>query len=258
MTFNSLTYEIKNNVAYVTFSTPKTLNSITEERISDLSEVVSLLEENTTINAAAITGTGRAFCVGLDLDLLKRAFDDMEYFESVVRRLSSIILRLERLPIPVVAAVNGYARAGGIEIALGCDLMIIADEAKIGDNHTHVNVMPGAGSTQRLPRRIGMQRAKELIWSAKWLTGKEAVEYGLALKSVPLEDLPKELENILDQLRDKHRAVLSVVKRTLREGDGLSIEDGVELELRNFLQYMGQEPYARDGFWASLAEEADS
>lgn len=255
MTFKTIMYEIRNNVGYLTFSTPDRLNSITEDRLSELAAVLDGIEADKEICALAITGLGKAFCVGLDLELLKRGFEDINYFESVVRRLNEIILRLEKLPMPVLAAVNGFARAGGFEIALGCDIILMADEAKIGDNHTHVGVMPGGGSTQRLPMIVGAQRAKELIWTARWLTGREAVDYGLALKSVPHAELSQALENILDQLRDKPRAVLEVVKMTMHEGKGLPIACGVQVEIKNFVKYMGSEPYARDGFWASIGSQ---
>jgi enoyl-CoA hydratase/carnithine racemase len=255
MTLKTLSYEVRERVAYITFTTPKRLNSISESRLTDLEEVMDRLESDSSLHAVTITGEGRAFCVGLDLDLLKQAFEDMAYFGSIVRRLNEIILRLEQLDVPVVAVVNGFARAGGFEIALGCDLILMANEAKIGDNHTHVGVMPGGGSTQRLPRRIGAQAAKDLIWSARWLSGPEAVACGLALRSVPLERLAEETETLLAQFRDKPRAVLSVVKKTIQGGEGLSIRDGVELEIRNFLDYMGNQPYPREMFWASIKDK---
>lgn len=156
------------------------------------------------------------------------------------------------MPIPTVAAVNGFARAGGFELALACDLMIVAEDAKIGDNHAHVGVMPGGGATQRLPRRIGEQRAKELIWTARWLTGIEAVEYGLALRAVPGARLMTAVEELLDDLRGKPRACLAAVKRAMRDGQGLPIDDAIEVEIKQFVAYMGGEPFAREGFRASL------
>ena len=107
-----------------------------------------------------------------------------------------------------------------------------------------------------MPRRIGAQAAKELIWSARWLTGIEAAACGLALKSVPLEKLYDEYETLLAGFRDKPRAVLSIVKRTIQAGESLSIEDGVDLEIRNFVNYTRNEPYAREMFWASLKDRA--
>jgi enoyl-CoA hydratase/carnithine racemase len=240
--YKSLTLEIRERSARVTFTTPDSLNSISEERIADLQHVVRTVREDESVRAMSITGTGRAFCVGLDLNLLKKAFADIAYFESVVRRLNGVLLELEDLPIPVIAAVNGYARAGGFELALACDFILIADEAKIGDNHAQVGVMPGAGATQRLPQRIGMQNAKALIFMANWLTGTEAVDCGLALRSVPLTQL----------LVHRPRTLSATLKRTLHAGRLLDRKAGIEFEISNFVHYMGQEPYAREGYQASL------
>lgn len=252
MTFKTLSCAVRDKVAYVTFTTADRLNSITEERLDDLNAVMDLAESDTTIHAMTITGQGRAFCVGDDRDLLKRAFDDLAYFEDFLRRFNDVLLRLERLEIPVVAVVNGLARAGGFELTLACDIILIADEAKFGDNHTHVGVMPGGGATQRLPRRIGTQAAKELIWSARWLSGTEAAACGLAFKSVPLENLYDECEALLAGFRDKPRAVLSVVKKTMQAGEGLRIEDGIELEIRAFIDHTINEPRVTELASASL------
>ena len=258
LTLNTLSYEVRDRVAYVTFTTPDRLNSITEERLDDLNAVMDSVESDTTIHAMTITGQGRAFCVGDDLDLLKRAFDELDYFEDFLRRFNDALLRLEKLEVPVVAVVNGIARAGGFELALACDLILIADEAQFGDNHTHVGVMPGGGATQRLPRRIGAQAAKELIWSARWLSGSQSAACGLAFKSVPLEKLYHECEVLLAGFRDKPRAVLSVVKKTIQAGEGLSLEDGIDLEIRTFIDYTRNEPRVREMVWASLKDSQKS
>lgn len=256
MSFTTLNYEVRDRVAYVTFATPDRLNSITEERLADLNAVMDSVESDHTLHAMTITGQGRAFCVGDDRDLLKRAFDDLAYFEDFLGQFRDVLFRVERLEIPVVAVVNGIARAGGFETALACDLILIADEAQIGDHHTHVGVMPGGGATQRLPRRIGVQAAKELIWSARWLTGSEAAACGLAFKSVPLARLSDETEALLAGFRDKPRAVLSAVKRTIQAGESLSIEDGINLEIRNFMEHTKNEPCVRELAWASLRDLA--
>lgn len=251
--FETLSYVVRDRVAYATFTTPARLNSITEQRLTDLEAVVAAVRADESLRALVLTGSGRAFCVGLDLGLLQQAFQDMAFFERQVRRLNAVLLDLEALPVATIAAVNGIARAGGFEIALACDLLIIADEARIGDNHTHVGVMPGGGSTQRLPRRIGEQRAKELIWSARWLSGQEAAAIGLALRSVPLADLSVAIEAVLAELRQRPRATIDVVKRTMHAGRHLQLTDGIELEIQAFVEYMGTLPYAREGYAASLA-----
>ncbi len=251
-TFETLDYSIRERIAYVRFTTPQQLNSIDEARLSDLRAVVEAVQADAEIRALTITGEGKAFCVGLNYDLLQRAFDDIDYFESVVRRFNDILLDLESLPVPVIAAVNGYARAGGIELALACDFILMADEAKIGDVHTQYGVMPGGGATQRLPRRIGEQQAKALIYMANWLTGPEAVACGLALRSVPLAELPAAVETMLETLRHRPRALSAALKRSIHAARHLDGRAGIEFENREFVRYMGQEPYAREGYRASL------
>jgi enoyl-CoA hydratase/carnithine racemase len=249
--YETLDFEIRDRIAYATFATPERLNSITEARLQDLERVVARVRDDGEVHALVLGGRGRAFCVGLDLGLLQRAFDDLAYFEAIVRRLNGVLLEFEALPVPVIAAVNGYARAGGFEIALACDLLLIADEARIGDNHTHVGVMPGGGSTQRLPRRIGEQRAMELIWSARWLTGPEAAAIGLALRSVPAAELDAAVESLVAPMRSQPRACLGAVKGAIHAGRTLPVPEGVEFEIRAFVDYMGGQPYAREGFVAS-------
>lgn len=250
--FKTIELETTDKVARLTFATPESLNSITEDRLAELRQAVDLLKQDRDVRTLIISGQGRAFCVGLDLELLKRAFVEIDYFESVVRRLNGILLDIEALPFPTIAAVNGIARAGGFEIALACDLMLIADEARIGDNHTHVGVMPGGGSTQRLPKRIGDQRAKELIWSARWLQGQEAVDYGLALRAMPLGQLSEAATELALNFAEKPGACLAAVKSAMTAGQGLPIADAVEKEIEHFVRYTGSEPYAREGFFASL------
>ena len=251
--YKSLQMLVQDRVARVTFSTPETLNSITEERVADLQAVVRTVREDENIRALTFTGSGRAFCVGLDLNLLKKAFADINYFETVVRRFNAVMLDIEELPVPVIAAVNGYARAGGFELSLACDMMIIADEAKIGDNHAHVGVMPGGGATQRLPQRVGEQKAKEIIFMAQWLSGKEAAACGLALRSVPLAQLENSVEEMLKELRHRPRALSAALKRTLHAARKLDRRAGIEFEIGEFVNYMGKLPYGREGYEASMA-----
>jgi len=253
-----LNFEIRDRVGYVQFSTPDTLNSISEARIEDLEGVVAQVKENLEVRALTITGSGRAFCVGLDLDLLKRAFYDIDYFEAMIRRLHAVLLDLEYLPVPVIAAVNGYARAGGFELAIACDLMVIANEAKIGDRHTNLGVLPGGGCSQRLPRRVGEQRAKALILLAPWLSGEQAVAYGLALRSVPLAELPAAVEEMVGELRHRPRECSAAIKSAMHAARTLDSAQAVEFEIQTFVEYMGKLPYGREGYEASLAGRAPS
>ena len=250
MSYSTLNFEVSERIGVVTFTNEKRLNAISEQRLSELEAVLGLLEQDADIGALIFHGgEGKAFCVGLDLDLLDRAFDDVAYFEVVVRRLSAIVCRIEGLPFPTLAAVNGYTRAGGFELTLGCDFIFIADEAKYGDVHTDAGVIP-AFSSLRLARRIGEQRAKDLIFSARWLTGAEAVAAGVALRSVPRKELLRTAREYLRNMIDKPRACLTSVKRVFQELSREQAQAGAELELELFVRYMRDQPYGREGYRA--------
>lgn len=252
--YKSLVLEVRDRVAHVRFATPEKLNSISEERIADLEGVVSLVGRDPSIRALTLTGSGRAFCVGLDLDLLQRAFKDLDYFEGIVRRLQRVLLDLEALPVPVIAAVNGLTRAGGFETILACDFIVVADEAKIGDKHTNLGLLPGGGCSPRLPRLVGEQRAKAILMLARWMTGPEAVACGLALRSVPLADLPDAVEDLLAELRHRPRECMAGIKSAVRAARTLDVERAVEFEINTFMDYLRRFPYGLEGYQASLED----
>lgn len=247
VSMETMSLAIRDRVAYVTFSRPDSLNSITPQFTADFESLLDFLEADTELRALVLTGSGKAFCVGQDLAVIERGFSELTFFEQIVRRLHRILLRLEALPLPTIAAVNGYARAGGWEIVLCCDLVLVAQEAKVGDAHSTYAVAPGGGASQRLPRIVGMQRAKELIWSGRWMTADEMVAYGLALAAPPLADLPAAIEHLLGTIRDKPRKVLAVTKDMLRLGQDLPVAEGVELECKLFFDYMRSSPDPIEG-----------
>ena len=249
MTYSTLTYQVSDRIGVMTFTQPERLNALSEASLAEIEAVLDAVEADKDLGALILTGTGNAFCVGLDLDLLERAFGDITYFEATVRRLSVIIERIEALEIPTITAVNGYARAGGFEITLACDFLIMADEARIGDAHTDAGVVP-ACVTLRLRRRIGDQRAKELMLTARWYTGPEAVDIGLALKSVPLASLLDAARALAASIADKPRPTIAAVKQVFIGGAGLGIKEGTQFELNSFVRYMSTQPYGREGYRA--------
>ena len=247
MAFTSLRFEKTDRIGIMTFATPDNLNGITEQRLDEIEAVLSDVEHDQVLGALIITGEGRAFCVGLDLGLLDRAFADLDWFDTIVGRMNRIITRLEQLDIPTITANNGFTRAGGFEISLGCDFMIVADEAKVGDVHTDAGVVP-ACVTLRLVRRVGMQKAKEILWAARWYKGQEAVDVGLAIKSVPLASLRDEAIAFAKSMTDKPRETLAVLKRIMRDGAHLSTAEGAAMELAAFAHYNRTQPYGREGY----------
>lgn len=249
MPFQTLHFEKIDRICIMTFATPDNLNGITEQRLDEIEAVLTDVESDPEVGALILTGEGRAFCVGLDLGLLDRAFSDLDWFDHIVARMNRIITRLEQLDIPTIVANNGFTRAGGFEISLGCDFMIIADEAQVGDVHTDAGVVP-ACVTQRLVRRVGLQNAKEILWGAKWYKGPEAVAIGLAIKSVPLATLRDEAIDYAKGMTDKPRETIAVLKRLMSDGAQLSTADGATMELAAFGHYNRTQPFGKEGYTA--------
>jgi enoyl-CoA hydratase/carnithine racemase len=205
--------------------------------------------EDPSIRAVVLTGTPH-FAAGADITEFQDAFaaDDARL---VGMRLSGTIRRLERLPKPVIAAVRGFALGGGLEVALGCDFRYLAEDARVGVPEIKLGIIPGAGGTQRLPRLIGMARAREMIYSGRFVEAAEALEIGLADRVVAPDDL---LDAALEDARGWARGptvALGAAKAAINDGFGLALDDALTLEIDAFAGCFGSED-AREGTAAFL------
>ena len=248
----SVDFEVRDRIAYATLNRPSALNAIDEAVLGDLAALLPRVAADREVKAIVFTGAGDHFSVGLDLGLLSKAFGDTAYFRDVLERFKTILLGIESLPVPAIAALNGLARAGGLELALACDLILIADEVKVGDTHLAYGIVPGGGATQRLPRAIGRQRARDLILTGRWIQGEEAAAIGLALRSVPREELDDAVEELCARFRRLSRATLGATKAAIVEGESLPLASALDLEIDHFIRYLDEEPTSREGFQASL------
>ena len=252
MEYTNIKLAKKNRVATIRLNRPDALNALSPELLAELSSAVVEAGNDESMKVLVIRGEGRAFCAGADLTYFKKTFEDPSLLPDYVAQITDTLTRIEKLPIPVIAVVHGFALAGGLELMMACDMALVAEDARIGDQHVNFGLMPGGGSTQRLPRRVGLQRAMELLTTGRWLSGAEAVDWGLALRSVPAEKLDEELEKLLGPLRTKSRAGIALIKSVTLRGRGLSIEDGVALESLAFVQYMTTSPHPAEGIKAFM------
>jgi enoyl-CoA hydratase/carnithine racemase len=249
--FITIDYRVVGRVATVTMTRPNQLNSITDLFIDDMNEVLDTVGADRRIRTLVIRGSEKVFSVGMDLALLDRGFADIEAFRSSLRRIHQLFLRIEEADLPVVAVVEGLTRAGGLELLLACDLVIVSTSARIADNHTPFGVIPGGGSTVRLPRKVGHQQARRLIYTGAWLVGEDAVTAGLALTAVAPEAIDVELDRLLAALVDKPRATLGAAKRAMNRGAALSVEGAIAVELEEFEALLeSPDSVAREGFAA--------
>ena len=245
-----ISYDVRERIGYLTLQRPAALNAIDEEMLAALEDVVPVIRDDESAKALVLTGSGDAFCVGLDIELLGRCFDDTAYFRRILDRFKLLLLGIEDLPIPVVTAVNGLARAGGFELMLACDLVVVATEARVADHHLSFGVVPGGGATQRAPRKIGDQRARHLIFTGRWLDGPAAVDAGLALRAVPHDDLPTAVEDLVGVFRDRSRACLAATKQAMNEGRHLPLAQALDVEHAHFFRYLEDVPSSREGYLA--------
>ncbi len=250
MEYTNIKLEKENRVATIRLNRPDALNALSPEVLAELSFGVAEAGNDESIKVLVIRGEGRAFCAGADLTYFQTTIEEPALMPGYLAQINDTLCQIEGLPIPVIAVVHGFALAGGLELMMACDMALVADDARIGDQHVNVGLMPGGGSTQRLPRRVGLQRAMELLTTGRWLSGAEAAEWGLALRSVPAEGLDEELEKLLEPLRTKSREGLSLIKSVTLRGMGLSIDDGVALESHAFVQYMTTSPHPAQGIKA--------
>lgn len=199
--FTEIELTVADGVATITFDRPDALNAITPTMLAELNEAADLCAADPAARIVVLTGRGRAFSAGVDL----KALGERELVDGKVGDILDVPARrltttLATMPKPVVAAVNGFCFTGALEIALACDLMLVADEAKIGDTHAKFGLRPTWGMTARLPAAVGITRARELSYTARTISGREALAIGLAARSAPRDAFGDALQALLDEM----------------------------------------------------------
>ncbi len=247
MEYANIRLSKEEGIATIRLNRPDAMNALGRELVADLSSALTDVAGDSSVKALALRGEGRCFCAGADLKYFQDAFQNPETLRDYLTEINGVLFQIEDLPVPVIAVVHGFALAGGLELMMACDLALVADDARIGDQHVNFGLMPGGGSTIRLPRLVGPQRAMELLTTGRWLNGPEAVAWGLALRSASLEELDEELEKLAAPLRGKSRPGLGWIKQVTRRGRDLSIRDGVAVEGMAFAQYVATSAHPAEG-----------
>lgn len=219
------------NIATVTINRPEVLNALDRVTLRELDDVVAALGQDENIRCTIITGAGeRAFVAGADIRALHAlgrdgALDLMAYGQAVFDRLAAS-------PKPTIAAINGFALGGGLELAMACDLRIIADTARLGQPEITLGSIPGWGGTQRLPRLVGMGRARELILTGRIISADEAERIGLVTRVVHADALMAEARALAAHLADLSPIALGLAKETLSSAD-IAFAEGLRIEREN-------------------------
>ncbi len=231
----ALIYEKKGKVAYITINRPRALNALDPETFQELSEALIDFRDDNEIWVAIITGADkRAFCIGADIGEMLPKIADLrnEWWQA-----PPTIMRGLELWKPVIAAVNGYALGGGLELALACDLRIASENATFGTPEVTLGIIPGWGGTQRLPRAIPKGKAAELLLMGQRIDAQEAYRIGLVNKVVPLSELLSTAEEWAQRLCEIPPLAVRAAKEAMCKGLDMTLEEGLglETELEDFL-----------------------
>lgn len=219
----------KNHIAIVTLNRPEAANALSIAMLDQLNKVIEQIHNNKAIYCTIITGaSNKVFCAGADLKE-RKGMSEEEVIDTV-SYIGNTISNIENLNMPVIAALNGVAFGGGLELALACDFRYVAKHASMGLTEASLAIIPGAGGTQRLTRLIGIGQAKRLIFTAERISAKEALSIRLVEKVFPGETLLDETIKTAAKIAENGPIALEQAKLAIRKGIDVSLRDGLALE----------------------------
>jgi len=250
MAFENIIFQVDAGIATITFNRPKALNALNQALLTEFSKALDEVGADESIRVLILTGAGeKAFVAGADISELA-TFSSLQA-KHFSKAGHAIIAKLQELPIAVIAAVNGFALGGGSEIALGCDFIYAADTARFGLPEIGLGLIPGFGGTQRLPRLVGANVAKELTFTGRMMSAAEAVQVGLVNKMVPAAALMEEVLKTAKDIAAKGRVSLRAAKQAINRGSSVDLATGCHIEIDAFALCFTS-PDAREGTAAFL------
>jgi enoyl-CoA hydratase len=250
MAYETIVYEVADEVAVIRFNRPKALNAINIQVVQEVNDALEKVEADSSVRVLILTGEGeKAFVAGADIAQMVEL--NPLQLRKFSRDLHQVGFRLEALPIPVIACVNGFALGGGTEISMACDFVYASENAKFGQPEINLGIIPGMGGTQRLPRLVGKGMAKELCMTGAIISAQEAKEIGLVNKVVPHDRLWEETMKTAKILISKGRVSLKAVKDCINRGLDVDLRDGCYMESDAFGLCMAS-PDGKEGLSAFL------
>lgn len=220
------------NVRIITLNRPERLNALDGPTLQRLHDAIrECSQPELDIRAIVIRGAGRAFCSGIDLKwAASGVLKDLDAHQRNQDLMQATFEAMEAAAQVVIAAVNGYAVAGGLELALACDIIVANEDAQMGDEHIRKNLFPSGGSTQRLPRKIGMPRALFYLLTGRRMSGRDAERIGLAAMAVPADELDAASLELAGEIARADARALASMKQMARRSAELPLKDGLQME----------------------------
>jgi len=240
MGYENIIFEKDGGIAKITFNRPKALNALNQALLKEFESALTKVELDEDVRVLVLTGAGdKAFVAGADITEINKLNPLQSRF--FCEKGHRIIGKLQELPIPVIGAVNGFALGGGSEMALACDFIYASDNAQFGLPEITLGINPGFGGTQRLPRAIGKNIAKEMIFTGKLIPASEARELGLVNKVCSSESLLENVMKVASSIAKKGRVSLRAAKHSINTGMEVDLATGCKIEIDSFVLCMESE-----------------
>lgn len=225
--------EKSGNLAFITINRPKALNALNSETLKELDLAIANIENDNNVYCVILTGAGeKSFVAGADISEMKDL--DSKAAEEFGLLGNKVFRRLENLNKPVIAAISGFALGGGCELAMACDIRIASEKARFAQPEAGLGITPGFGGTQRLPRIVGLGKAKELIYTCAMINAEEALRIGLVNKVVPLESLMEEAKSMAATICANAPIAVKLCKDAINRGMQVDIDKAIEIEAQDF------------------------
>lgn len=231
--YNNLLLEVTEGMGIVTLNRPKALNALNAATVHELDRMFDELAKDSALKVVIVTGSGeKSFVAGADIT-------EMRNYSAIEGRnwgklAQAVFNKIENLPKPVIAAVNGFALGGGCELSMACDIRIASEKAKFGQPEVSLGIPPGFGGTQRLPRLIGKGRAKELLFTGEMIDAAEAYRIGLVNKVVVPEELMNTAKAMAQKIMSRAPIAVQVCKAAVNEGLDVDLDSGIAYEAEVF------------------------
>ncbi len=233
MSYENLLLEFSGGIATVTVNRPKALNALNVLTVQELLDCFESLAADTTVRAVIVTGAGeKSFVSGADIQEIRDL--DLLGGKAFAERGNRLYSRIESLPVPVIAAVNGYALGGGCELAMACHLRLASENARFGQPEINLGIIPGYGGTQRLPRLVGRGKALELMLTGRIITAGDALQIGLVNAVYPPAQLHEETRKLATEIAGKSRPVVTAILNAVTHGMEVGLDGGLRLEEKLF------------------------
>jgi enoyl-CoA hydratase len=230
MTFETILFEKRGKVGVITLNRPQAMNALNAQLIAELNQALDACENDPAVGAVVVTGSEKAFAAGADIKEMK----DKSFVEVTMSDFIAPWERITRCRKPVIAAVAGYALGGGCELAMMCDLIIAAENARFGQPEITIGVIPGSGGTQRLTRAVGKAKAMDLCLTGRMMDAAEAERSGLVARVVPLADLLNEAMKAAEKIAGFSAPSVIAAKEAVNRAFETTLAEGVRFERRAF------------------------